>query len=291
MGGMKMPLFSCLALALLVACAPAAPPASPAPANAANAANAAPAAHPAHAESAATSAQPGAHAESQGAFGAGAPVTVTLHLRDDRGAGIGPEQLQTVHEQKLHVLIVDPSLADYSHVHPTPLSTNGDWQFSFTPKHDRPYRLWLDATPVGGKQAYTMLTVNEAAAPVPVEQRLATQAQAGDLAATLSFDKPPRAGAMAAGRIELTRGGKPMTALEPVMGAYAHIVGIAQDWQSIAHVHPMGPEPHAPDDRGGPALRFHLEPAQPGYLALHLQVRVEGKDVYLPFGIEVQPGE
>ena len=122
-------------------------------------------------------------------------------------------------------------------------------QFRFTPQHDRPYRLWLDTTPVGGKQSYTMLTVNDDAAPVPVQQRLATQAQAGGLAATLSFDQPPRAGAMATGRIELARGGKPTTALEPVMGAYAHIVGIAQDWRSIAHVHPMGPEPHAPGDR------------------------------------------
>ena len=96
---------------------------------------------------------------------------------------------------------------------------------------------------------------------------------------------------MASGRVELTRDGKPMTALEPVMGTYGHIVGIAQDWQHVAHVHPMGAEPHAPGDRGGPTLRFHLEPAQAGFLALHVQVRVDGKDVYLPFGIEVQPGK
>jgi hypothetical protein len=277
MGGMKMPLFYCLPLALLAACAPSSPP---------------PAAAPAAAPSKMQFATPvGTRAEAQGSFGSGAPVTVTLHFRGPGDAGIGPDQLQTVHEQKLHVLIVDPSLADYSHVHPVPLAKNGDWQFSFTPRHDRPYHLWLDATPVGGKQAYKMLTVNAAAARVPVEKRLATQAQAGALAATLSFEQPPRVGAMAAGRIELTRGGKPMRALEPVMGAYAHIVGIGEDWQSIAHVHPMGPEPHAPEDRGGPSLRFHLEPKQAGYLALHLQVRVDGQDVYLPFGIEVQPGE
>jgi hypothetical protein len=280
MGGMKMPLFSCLSIVLLAACTPSAPSAPVAHEM-----------HETHAEPAKPGGQPATSVESQGAFGSAAPVTVTLHYRDGAGAGIGPEQLQTVHEQKLHVLIVDPSLSDYSHVHPMPMGTNGDWQFSFTPKHDRPYHLWLDATPVGGKQGYTMLTVNEAAARVPVHKRLAMRAQAGELAATLSFDAPPRAGAMAAGRIELRRGGKPMTALEPVMGAYAHIVGIGEDWQSIAHVHPMGPEPHSPGDRGGPTLRFHLEPAQPGYLALHLQVRVDGQDVYLPFGIEVQAGE
>ena len=279
MSGMKMPLFSCLSIALLAACTPSPPPAAVAPAASPKV-------------SGAQFATPkGTSAQAEGRFGHGSPVTVTLHFRGPQGAGVGPGQLQTVHEQKLHVLIVDPSLADYSHVHPAPLEKNGDWQFTFTPKHDRPYRLWLDATPVGGKQAYKMLTLNEAAARVPVDKRLAMQAQAGDLAATLSFDAPPRAGAMAAGRIELTRGGKPMTALEPVMGAYAHIVGIGEDWTSIAHVHPMGPEPHAPEDRGGPTLRFHLEPKQAGYLALHLQVRVDGQDVYLPFGIEVQPGE
>lgn len=268
---MKMPLFSCLAFALLAACTPS-PPAAVAPV--------------------AIPAKPaGTSAEAQGAFGAGAPVQVTLHFRGADGAGIGPAQLQTVHEQKLHVLIVDPSLADYSHVHPRALAADGDWSFEFRPRFNRPYRLWLDATPVGGKQAYTLLTINSAAAPVPVQRRLATRAQAGELAATLSFDAPPRAGAMASGRIEVTRAGRPTRGLEPVMGAYAHIVGIGEDWQSIAHVHPMGAQPHAPGDRGGPTLRFHLEPARAGFLALHLQVRVAGEDVYLPFGIEVQPGK
>ena len=290
MGGMKMPLFSCLSIGLLAACTPA-PSAPVASTQSAKTPMATPPAAHAHAGDGAAERLPGASAQVQGSFAAGTPVTVTLHFHDGRGAGIGPAQLQVVHEQKLHVLIVDPSLADYSHVHPTPLATAGDWQFSFTPRHDRPYRLWLDATPVGGRQGYTMLTVNAAAAPVPVLRRLALQAQAGEVSATLSFDTPPRAGAMASGRIELSRGGRPMTALEPLMGAYAHIVGIGQDWQSIAHVHPMGAQPHAPGDRGGPTLRFHLEPARPGFLALHVQVRVEGQDLYLPFGIEVQPGD
>ena len=287
MGGMKMPLFSCLPIVLLAACTPAPPPA-PEPAAAAPA----PAAHAGHDPAQATPAQPpSATAQAQGSFGSGAPVTVTLHFRDGAGAPLGPDQLQTVHEMRLHVLVVDPSLVDYSHVHPQPLATKGDWQFQFTPGHDRPYRLWLDATPAGGKQGYTVVTLNEDAATVPFERRLATQASAGGIEARLSFDAPLVAGETAAGRIELSRGGKPFTALEPVMGAYAHVVGIAQDWRGIAHVHPMGPEPHAPGDRGGPTLRFHLEPAQPGFLALHVQVRVDGRDVYLPFGVDVQPGK
>jgi len=212
---------------------------------------------------------------------------VTLPVRDEAGAAMGPEDFQLVHEHKLHVLIVDPSLVDYSHVHPEPLATPGDWRFQFTPTHDRPYRLWLDATPVGGKQRYSMVTVNGEAPTAPVERRIASEASVGDVVAKLSFDAAPRAAAMASGRIELSRGGKPLTSLEPVMGAYAHIVGIGEDWESIAHVHPMGPEPHAPGDRGGPTLSFHLEPKHAGYLKLHVQVRVDGRQLYLPFGIDV----
>jgi hypothetical protein len=277
MGGMRMPPILLLPVFLLAACTPSPHAPVPAPVPAAAAA-APPLVGPV---------RQGTLADVQGSFGNGAPVTVTLHVRDDAGAAMGPEDFQVVHEHKLHVLIVDPSLADYSHVHPEPLAASGDWRFQFTPAHDRPYRLWLDATPVGGRQRYTMVTINGQAPTVPVARRIASEATAAGVVAKLSFDTPPRAGAMASGRIELSRGGKPLTALEPVMGAYAHIVGIGEDWQSIAHVHPMGAEPHAANDRGGPLLRFHLEPRQAGYLALHLQIKVDGRELYLPFGIEV----
>jgi hypothetical protein len=274
-------------LLFVVACAPASQPAGVA---------APPASTHAHAVAPATAAsspapiEHAASAQTRGAFGSGQPVTVTLHVHDAAGAAMGPERFQTVHEQKLHVLIVDPSLGDYHHVHPEALARAGDWRFEFRPGHDRPYHLWLDATPVGGKQHYALVTINAAGTMAPVQRRLATQARVGDIAATLSFDTPPRAGEMAAARVVLTRAGRPLRALEPVMGAYAHVVGISEDWQTIAHVHPLGAGPRAPGERGGPELRFHLEPARAGYLALFVQLRVAGRDVFLPFGIEVAPG-
>jgi hypothetical protein len=229
-----------------------------------------------------------ADADVEGAFGADTPVTVTLHVRDAGGSGaMGPSRFQTVHEQKLHVLIADPSLSDYTHVHPVALAVDGDWRFSFTPRHDRPYRLWLDATPVGGRQGYGVVTINAGAAPVAVEKTVASRARAGEVTATLRFESAPRAGEMARGTVTLARAGQPLTALEPVMGTYGHLVGIGEDWQTIAHVHPLGAEPHAPGDRGGPALSFHLEPKAAGYLKLWLQVRVDGRELYLPFGVMV----
>lgn len=231
-----------------------------------------------------------AFADVQGAFGTGAPVVVTLHLVGPDYAPLPADRLQRVHTEQLHVLAVDPSLADYSHLHPVPQPDAGDWRFDFRPRFDRPYRLWLDITPVGGKQQYLMVTLNEKAPGAPVAASTNLEASSGDVSGRLSFDAPLVAGRNARGRVELSRGGKPLTALQPVMGAYGHIVGIGGDWRSIAHVHPMGAAPRSAEDRGGPVLEFHLEPATPGFLKLFVQVRVDDADVYLPFGLEVASG-
>ena len=43
------------------------------------------------------------------------------------------------------------------------------------------------------------------------------------------------------------------------------------------------------DDQPFPilALDFHIEPTKPGFLKLFAQVRVDGRDIFLPFGVDV----
>ena len=231
-----------------------------------------------------------AKAEASGEFGAGAPVTVTLHLTDmASGKAMDADSLVIAHTQKVHVLAVDPSLTDYSHSHPVAGAKAGDWSFQFKPKFNRPYRLWLDLTPVAGAQQYVMVTVNETGALAPVDRTASLTAAVADIGATLSFDAPLVAGQAAMGHLQILRGGKPFAALEPVMGAYSHIVAISEDWSSIAHVHPLGAEPGNAGDRGGPAIDFHLQPGRAGFLKLFAQIQVDGRDLYLPFATTVAP--
>ncbi|MEO8003165.1 MAG: hypothetical protein ABI644_14945 [Arenimonas sp.] len=227
-----------------------------------------------------------------GEFGSGKPVKVTLHITDMMsGKVMGPEAFEIAHTQKVHVLGIDPSLTDYSHSHPVPTDKAGDWTFSFTPKFNRPYHLWLDVKAIGGKQEYVMFTINEKGAAVPVEKLPALTAVVGNITASLSFDAPLVVGAPAMGHVNILRDGKPFASLEPVMGAYGHIVGISEDWETISHVHPMGTEPSKENDRGGPMVDFHLEPKHAGFLKLFTQIQVDGKDVFLPFGVTVQPAK
>ena len=65
-----------------------------------------------------------------------------LHLATSSGQPIGPVDLAEVHTRKLHLLIVDPTLTDYQHVHPEPTREPGEWSFSFKPNYRATYRVF-----------------------------------------------------------------------------------------------------------------------------------------------------
>jgi hypothetical protein len=94
---------------------------------------------------------------------------------------------------------------------------------------------------------------------------------------TLALDGEPKAGAPVMGNVVITKDGQPFTGLEPVMGAFAHVVGFTEDYNSVLHVHPMGKEPSNDAERGGPKLEFHIEPEKAGFVKLFAQVRIGGK--------------
>jgi len=105
----------------------------------------------------------------------------------------------------------------------------------------------------------------------------------------LSFDNELRAGHMAMGEIMVTDlNDNPVQDLEPIMGAFAHIVGFFEDMKTIVHIHPMGKEPTAEIDRGGPVLQFHIEAKHRGFIRLFAQFKINGEEIIVPFGVTVK---
>jgi hypothetical protein len=198
--------------------------------------------------------------------------------------------LKEAHTKKLHLLVVDPSLTDYHHIHPTAGKNAGEYVFDFTPKKNDSYRVWADVIPVAtGKQEYVVAdmgtTAKEKAA---ISKTTIMTSTAEGYTFTLALDSEPKAGAAVTGNITVTKDGKPFTQLEPVMGAFAHVVGFTEDYNSVLHIHPMGKEPTTETERGGPKLEFHIEPEKAGFVKLFAQVRIGGKDVFAPFGVTVK---
>jgi len=117
-------------------------------------------------------------------------------------------------------------------------------------------------------------------------------AEAKGIQAKIVTDRPMLAGKASMVRASLSDvSGRPIRDLEPVMGAYAHLVGFSADGNSIIHCHPLGEEPSDKQARGGPDLLFHVEPQQSGPTQFYLQLKRNGEDVYLPFGALIQKQE
>lgn len=96
----------------------------------------------------------------EGPLKAGVQTKAYLRLTKTDGSPVLLTDLREVHTEKIHLLIIDPSLQDYHHEHPRPADTPGEYSFTFTPKRSGPYRAWADIrTNLTGFQEYAMAEI------------------------------------------------------------------------------------------------------------------------------------
>ena len=99
-----------------------------------------------------------------GAPSAGKETRFIATLKTSTGKSIAPVDLIVAHTKLLHLLIVDPTLTDYQHVHPEPAERAGDWTFAFTPRRSGVYRVFADFTPAAtARGLYASADVNVSA--------------------------------------------------------------------------------------------------------------------------------
>ncbi|HLP07321.1 MAG TPA: hypothetical protein VK178_04085 [Opitutaceae bacterium] len=213
-----------------------------------------------------------------------------LTLRTASGKPIGPDDLAVAHTRKLHLLVVDPSLEEYHHVHPEPGGRAGEWRFELTPNCGGVHRVFADFVPVAtgrGLYAAAAFTVTGAAG-APVLQE-ASRCERDGLRFALTASKLElRAREVTELRlaIEAPDGG-PVT-LEPVMGAFAHLVAFDQARRGFAHLHPNETDLAKPPDPWRPELSFRVTLPEPGLYVVWAQVDVAGREVFAPFTIAVR---
>jgi len=216
-------------------------------------------------------------------------VTVKL-LQDDKPLTLN--DLKEIHTKKVHLLIIDDSLQDYFHVHPTPAQQPGTYKFSWHPKKEGHYRIWADIEPVStGQQLYVMNDLEKMTNKKATIDRKVNFKNAVDgytfIWSFIPNDLRVNKATMATLNITDSKG-QPVKNLEPLMGAFAHVVGFSEDFKTIEHIHPMGKEPTNDNERGGSELQFHITPTQAGFMKLFVQVKINDKELYVPFGIVVK---
>jgi hypothetical protein len=222
----------------------------------------------------------------------GRPVRFTLTMTTASGKPIGPADLLVAHTRKLHLLVVDPTLNDYQHLHPEPGRRDGEWVFEMVPEKSGTYRVFADFTPaatarglyanvdfaVPGDVARVSRTTNRTWQAAGYNFELVTPSyfKAG-VPTELRF------------RVETPGAEKRPVPLQPVMGAFAHLVAFDEERSGFAHLHPNETDLTKAPDAVKPELTFKVTIPQPGRYVIWSQVNLGGKEVFAPFWLEVLP--
>lgn len=225
---------------------------------------------------------------------AGREVQVTVRMTTANNKPIAPEDLVVMHTRKLHLLIADPSLTDYQHLHPEPTRVPGEWSFTFTPKLGGIYRIFADFTPaatnrslysnvdlvVAGEQ---LSTPELAAAMTPswIGQRDAYRLE------LVPATRQIRAGQATDLKFSVTNTGGGAVGLEPVMDAYAHLVAFDTARSGFAHLHPMDADLGVAPDSIKPTLSFKITIPAAGRYVIWAQLKINGREKFVPFWFDV----
>ncbi len=222
---------------------------------------------------------------------AGQPVRVTVRLATSTGKPLAPADLRVEHTRRLHLLLVDPSLDDYQHLHPEPGARPGDWVFEFTPRFGGDYRVFADFVPIATSRGLYAGTDFRVEGPLhPAEFNRPTQEtveQSGVRFHLRVAEGAVRAGVTADLIFSVERVDGADVALQPVMDAYAHLVAFDSARGGFAHLHPMDAGLAQAPDRRQPTLRFKVTIPEPGPYVVWAQVGLEGRDVFVPFWLNV----
>ncbi len=227
---------------------------------------------------------------------AGREVHALITLRTGSGKPVAPEDLLVTHTRQLHLLVIDPSLEDYQHVHPVPGRKPGEWAAGFTPRRSGVYRIFGDFTPAAtgrGLYASVDLPVQAGAgegggggAGVPAVA--ATMERNGYRFVLTTTPRPARAGQPIDLRFAILRPDGGPVPLGPVMGAYAHLVAFDEARSGFAHLHPVEPGVLQAPDPKTPVLNFKLTIPRAGRYTVWAQVNLGGEEVFVPHGLDVR---
>ena len=199
-----------------------------------------------------------------GALRAGAPTRLSVTLEREGKPFTRPD---TTHgEPPLHLIFVRRDLAGYVHVHPRRVS--GGFTTAVTLPSPGFWRAYADFE-VDGEKIVLGRDVF-----VPGEftpQRLAAPRRT---ATVDGYDVRLRRGTDLT--FEISRGGRPVSPLQPYLGAAGHLVAIRADDLAYLHVHPReGSRPGT--------VAFEAELEQPGRYALFFQFKHGGSVHTVPF--------
>ena len=173
------------------------------------------------------------------------------------------------HGEDLHLVAVRSDLTGYQHVHPD-LGDDGTWRapLTLTPGS---WRLVADTTPAAADEDLALTADLQVAGtydPQPLPGP-APVAEVDGYTVVLTGELAP--GTESELTFSVSRDGRPVTDLQPYLGAYGHLVALREGDLEYLHVHPVGDEQVAAAP--GPHVGFAATAPSAGTYRLFLDFR------------------
>ncbi|MGW1294326.1 hypothetical protein [Streptomyces sp. NPDC002533] len=206
---------------------------------------------------------------------AGEPAELRFAVVDE-GTSRNVTAFRREHGKELHLIVASSDLATYRHLHPV-RAADGTWSTPVELPEAGGYRVFADFTPdeknAEGVTLGADLAVSGDARPEPLPKVERTVTVDG-YEVTLDGALSPGAGSEL--KLEVEKDGKPVTDLQPYLGAYGHLVALRAGDLAYLHVHPNG-EPGDGRTESGPEVSFTATAPSKGAYRLFLDFRHEGK--------------
>jgi hypothetical protein len=201
------------------------------------------------------------------AFAAGQKSTWNFTVTDCDGNAI--TEFERDQTKLLHLIVARTDLTAYQHLHPT-LGADGRFSVDIDFAQPGEYRAIADFT-TGGRRFVLGTTLRAAGqvtpAPLPAAS---TTASIDGYDVVLRRPAVLTAGEESELTFEVSRDGKPVTALEPYLGARGHLVALHAGDLAYSHVHPSG------ESLSTGTIAFDAELHEAGPYRLFLQFQVDG---------------
>lgn len=178
--------------------------------------------------------------ESPAQVSAGAVVAEFQLVDTEKKKTLAPGDLNITHEKLLHLLVYDPALKEFQHVHP---EFDGKlWKAELNFAVNGNYFVWAQGELSSDSEEFSgfirlEVTGGQQAWPAPVLGNVRSGKDSGSVA-TLD-NQVLRAARMAMLTLKISREDGSPAIVTPYLGAFAHVISTPDDGDSLIHVHPM----------------------------------------------------
>lgn len=233
------------------------------------------------------------------------PLSMTYTLRDPDSNAVTVDRLTLTHERFMHMFVVSEDLSFFSHIHPEDQG-NGQYAVSETLPRDGRYVLFNTFVSDNGSTQIERDIVATGGAPRESAQArplqdLGVPRQVDGLTVTMSGPEKVRRKIPTTFTITVQQDGKPVTDLEPYLGAACHVVIVSADTKQFSHTHGdveggaisgdtsnmQGMAMPPPPESFGPNLQFTHTFMQPGMYKIWVQFQREATVSTVEYSVQV----